>query len=157
MFTLIALLAVTVTISLGVFTIVKGRRNRSSAQQFVREGVSTQALVLELRSREWDMPRVGDISDKRVWFPFVQFELPDGRIQKGESLTGGKPSPAKVGDLTPIVYDPQHPDRLMVTRGMAQPGLVGTFYVALGCGFIGFGLLAFAFWALIKLVLKVPI
>lgn len=157
MFTLIALLVGAVAISMGVFVIVKGQRNRSSAQQFIRQGVFTQALVLELRSREWDMPRAGGISDKRVWFPFVQFELPDGRIQKGESLTGGKPAPAKVGDLAPIVYDPQSPDRLMVTRGMAQQGLVGTFYVALGCGFIGIGLLAFAFWALIKLVLKVPV
>lgn len=156
MFTLIALLAAALAVAVGVFVIVQGRRGRDSAQDFVRTGIHTQARVLELRDHEWDLGRRDSVTDQRAWFPYVEFNLPDGQSMRAESMTGARPAPAQVDELVSVVCDPGSPERLMVMQGLAKPGLAGRFSVVLGCFMVGFGIAVLGFWALLKLVLKVP-
>ncbi|RMB58965.1 DUF3592 domain-containing protein [Tessaracoccus antarcticus] len=156
MFTLIALLAVVASVATGSLVLARGRRSRDSAQDFVRTGIHTQARVLELRDHEWDLARRGSLTDQRAWFPYVEFNLPDGRSIRGESMTGARPAPARVGELVSVVYDPASPERLMVMQGLAKPGIAGAFSGVLGFFMVGFGIVIFGFWVLLKLVLKVP-
>lgn len=156
MFTLIALLASAAAVAAGSYVISTGRRGRAGHQEFVRSGVQTRARVLELRSREW-LHHGHTVADQQVWHPYVEFALPDGTPIRAESMTGARPAPARVGDLVPVVYDPTSPERVMVVQGLARPGLAGGMTVVVGFGMVGVGLAVFGFWALLKLVLKVPI
>ena len=143
-------------VALGVFAIVLGRRKSAAAAHARATWTATTGRVVELQPRDSRRGRRDPTS--RPWLhPVVDFALPDGREVRVESLTGGIPAPAKVGEAVPVIYDPADPERMMVDQGMARPGTTGTGFVVLGVLMTVVGLMIAGMWALIVLVLKIPV
>lgn len=140
----------------GIYAVIHGRRNSASAAHARKYWTSTRATVLELVAHD---ERHSDRhpTSQPWWHPVVEFTLGDGRTVRGESTTGARPAPAKVGDVVPILYDPTNPENLVVDRGLARPGMTGIWLNLLGVMMILIGVMAVAIWALLVFGMKVPI
>jgi len=150
-----ALAAAAVCIGFGTWTIVRGRQGRQAGQVFKVTARTARAEVTELRLKYGYSGNVDGGSG--AFFPVVRFTLPDGRVVEAETMTGAHPAPARVGKTVQVRYDPDNPHRVSLAKGMAQPGNVGTFQVGMGCAIIAVGALVLGFWALIVLVLEIPL
>ena len=141
----------------GIGAIVYGRRRSSAARRVRQTWTRSRGRVVAMQSHQ----RVGwthDGDTSQPWYhPVMEYTLPDGRTIRAESVTGAKPAPAAVGDEIPLYYNPAAPDRMMVEAGLARPGATGTGFVAIGVAMVVIGLLAVGMWALIVLVLKIPV
>jgi hypothetical protein len=162
-FTQVMLLAALVSVAAGVVFIAHGRRLSAARRAFLRTAVRTQAQVIDLIERTRQGERVPDMAlragaDESLCFPLVRFTLPNGETVTAETLWGARPAPARRGQTVQIDYDPANPQRVSLATGVLATGSGAVaVYMALGIGLILSGVGALAFWALIKIVLKVPV
>lgn len=157
MFTLICLGAAALLIAAGIWMLRTGRRGQQAAVEFVRTGVRTRATVVELRTRTIHQGDAGVSSNRPYVHPVVEFRTPDGRTVRAESMTGSTSTPARVGESIDVVHDRDRPERVALASGLGAPGTTGAFQVAVGSVMCLIGTVAVGFWALIKLVLRVPV
>lgn len=149
------LLAAMIAIAAGIWIASRGRGVISDDEKFVRSAQQTDAEVLEVRTRYPD-PVHRDHDD--WWYvPVVRFALPDGRVVEAETMTGSRPAPATEGQQVRVRYDPADPTRVSLAQGLAQKSNLGGLQMALGIGISVLGLMMLGFWALIVLVLKIPV
>lgn len=156
-FTTIWLLVCTAIAAGGIYFIVRGRRGGSADARAVREWAHTSGRVLELRTQHQRPTNIGTGPPGHWYMPVVEFALPDGRVVRAESLTGGRPAPAKVGEMVPLFYDPADPRRIMVNKGLARPGTANTMLTVVGAVALAISLMGVGLWILLVPVLGVPV
>ncbi|MDT0201957.1 DUF3592 domain-containing protein [Nocardioides sp. AE5] len=157
MFTLVCLVAAAGCFGCGGWFVFRGRRGRAAADDFLRHGIVIPARVVEMRSRFVEPSFHRETSTRLSYFPVVEFALGDGRIVQAESMSGATPAPAKVGETVDVVFHRDDPTRVSLLTSMARPGAVSWAHQVLGVVICCFGGVVIAFWALLKLVLGVPI
>lgn len=155
-FTAVWLLACLAIGAVGLYFVIVGRRGTAKGTEVRRNWHRTTGKVLELRTRYPN--RVHREPTSQPWYmPVVEFALPDGRVVQAESLTGGRPAPAKVGAVVPIYVDPDDPLRVMVDKGMAGPGKTGTGFTVLGALAMTFAFVGVGLWYLLVQVMGIPV
>lgn len=143
-------------VAAGVYFVVRGRRLSASGRQVRQSWPLAEGRVLELRT-SYPRKALRDPTTQPWYMPVVEYTVHDGRSVQAESLTGGNPAPARVGDIVPVRYDPADPTRVVVDKGMATPGRTGTWFVVLGCLFLAFALCAGGCWGLLVPVMGLPL
>jgi hypothetical protein len=100
----------------------------------MRTGTRTEGTVLRLDSDTSNRPG----NNHPGLYPVVQFTSTDGTVVHFLSRAGSNPSPYKVGDHVPVLYQPGKQDTAMIDRGIRNWEPVG-FMLLLGTAFTTLG------------------
>lgn len=99
--------------------------------RLLRNGTRAEGTVLRLTSN-------GSTNQHPGLFPEVEFRSADGKVVRFEDSVGENPSPYKVGDRVPVLYQPAKPSTAMIDHGLGnwEPVilivLLGTVFTSVG-------------------------
>lgn len=144
-------------IAVGVWFALFGRGVARADAAFRRRAHVVEAEVLELRTYYGEDAEIEDASGTWRHHPVVRFPLPDGRVVEAETMTGSSLAPAHAGERLQVRYDPSDPTHVDIVGGPAQRSMISGIHMALGVVLALTGCGALGFWALIVLVLDVPV
>lgn len=135
------LIAVGAVIVVGGILLIRTNRRRSAAHdEFVRNGVNVDAVVVRHSRRSLPPPpgsRVSTRPDEVV--PVVEFSLPDGQVIQAETLGGNVVGVPQVGSRVRAVHDRRDPTRVVVPMASTRVG--SGLITVMGAGLVGFGVL----------------
>lgn len=103
----------------------------------LRTGTRTEGTVLQLDRDTSNRPG----NNHPGLYPVVQFTSTDGAIMHFLDRVGANPSPYKVGDSVPVLYQPGKQDTAMIDRGIRNWEPVGAMLL-LGTAFTTLGLVS---------------
>lgn len=145
------LFASVAAVALGTFFFIRSRRAAARHRAFERRSLVTTGEIISLRATR------GRRNGNYYWMPTVRFDAPDNVLVTAEASTGSNPAPGKPGDRVRVRFDRENPEKFHLADSFAQPSTINTMHGCLGVGFVLFGLVAFGLWALIVLVLEIPV
>ena len=156
MFTAGSFAVVAILLAIGIWVLRHGRNVSAAVEAFDRIALPAPGCVVDLET-EHLVHRRGDSGvPQDVYFPVVEYVLPDGRMLRSRTMNGSRPAPAKVGDEVTVMYDPADPTRVEL-GGRRMRHWYGTIYSVLAFGFFAMALLTLGVWFLLKVILDVPI
>lgn len=156
MFTVGLFAVVAVLVAAGVWVLRHGRMVSSAVAAFDRTALAAPGRVVDVETEEAVHLRSETGVPQDVYFPVVEYVLPEGRMLRSRTMNGSRPAPAKVGDDVTVLYDPDDPTRVEL-GGRRMRHWYGTIYSVLAFGFFAMALLAVGVWVLLKVVLDVPV
>ncbi|MGO1974756.1 MAG: DUF3592 domain-containing protein [Propionibacteriaceae bacterium] len=145
------LVASLVAVVLGGYWLWRTRRGVVRYRAFSRRSLVTTGEIISLRPST--NRRTGDTH----WFPTIRFDAPGNRLVTAEANTGSTPAPGKPGERVQVRFDREDPDNFHLADSLAQPSTMNAFSGCLGVGVVLVGLAMAGVWALIVLVLKIPV
>lgn len=97
-------------LALGVFFVVGGVHTWRQGSAFGKRAVRAQGTVVELRYS------AGVNGGRGTYAPVLEFRTQEGQPVRVESQSGDWPPVAQVGEVVPVLYDPNDPSSAVVDR-----------------------------------------
>lgn len=145
------LVAAVGAVAIGGYWLWRSRRGARRYRLFVRNSLVTTGEIISLRES------TNHRANNTHWFPTVRFDAPGNLLVTAEANTGASPAPGKPGDRVRVRFDREDPDNFHLADSLAQPSSVHALGGCLGVALVLFGLAAAGLWALIVLVLEIPV
>jgi hypothetical protein len=127
-------LVLLVLLPVGVLALVGGTglSRYLSARRFVAEAAQARAIVIRLPAQMHRAPSgSGTLTPQREFKPVVRFRTAQGQVVEAR-VEFGTPKPSvALGQETPVLYDPHHPQRVRLAEADGRRQAVRTLVA--GC------------------------